>query len=492
MAGLLNAIKIGVSTGIGTFRRAQHDPTQVEGGAVAGQDSYYRLLWSYYDNSAFENMALWTPYKGQYRLYRQMRLLYNPTRRLCDFYATHVYPGVLALDPQTLPDEIDQAIPLGEDTPQEIINALGQFWDWSNWAARKGVLCRYGAIAGNVLLEIVDDVEHGKVFADVWWASMVAYLDLDRGGVVQGYALQYNARDDDGTAYLYRKEVDSQWMRYYRDGFPFDYGQGAAHANPYGFVPAVWIKHRDIGGDYGAPAIYGSIGKLDELSSLASHVHDQIHKVVGAPQILWTDGGIRNLFDPQGQAKSGQTNPYDATDTDREGILMLTGPVGGRTDSLAGNLQLHEAVEYMQMLTTEIEQDHPEVVFYRELRAMSQVTGPAATRLMGDVVTAVNEAAQNYDAGSARIFRMALAIAGWRARSGAWGPLDREQQAFTPFDLDSLSNGDLDFSIMPRPLLTQSETEKLQVEQLRLSVEAQRTAAAAATTVAVTDAIEKQ
>ena len=44
---------------------------------------------------------------------------------------------------------------------------------------------------------------------------------------------------------------------------------------------------------------------------------------------------------------------------------------------------------------------------------------------------------------------------------------------------------------MPRPLMTQSETEKLQVEQLRLSVEAQR-AAAAAPTMTVTDAIEKQ
>jgi len=32
-----------------------------------------------------------------------------------------------------------------------------------------------------------------------------------------------------------------------RDGDPFDYGEGAAYPNPYGFVPAVWVKHTDIG-----------------------------------------------------------------------------------------------------------------------------------------------------------------------------------------------------------------------------------------------------
>src|SRR5205823_14485942 len=57
-------------------------------------------------------------------------------------------------------------------------------------------------------------------------------------------------------------------------------------------------------------------------------------------------------------------------------------------------------------------------------------------------------------------FRMACAIAGFRANSGAWGrSLSRQQQKFLPFDLDSYASGDLDMAIMPRPLLLPTRME---------------------------------
>jgi hypothetical protein len=463
---------MGLSTAIGQFRRVYQDPSQVEGGSILGLQPYYRLLWGYYDNSAFENLGMWGPYKGQYRLYRQMRILYNPTRRLCDFYATSIYPGLLTADVTGLPEGTRLAVPLADDTPPEMRVALDQLWAWSRWQINNSTLVRYGAVAGNALVEAVDDVDEARVYLNVVWPSLVTYLDLDPTGAILAYTLQYPARDDTGNYYEYRKEVDREKISFFKDGLPYDYGEGTSYPNPYGFVPAVWIKHKDLGGNAGAPAIHGSIGKIDELNSLASHVHDQIHKVIGAPLVMWTDGKIGSLFGNSGQQKRAPSTPYDTADLDREGILMLTGPAGGRVESLAGQLQLHEAAEHMTMLQTEIEADHPEVTMYRQLRSMSQVTGPAASRLMGDVIANVDEAAANYDAGCTQAFAMALAIGGWRANRGDWGTLTKERALFTPFNIDQFASGDLHVRIMPRPLIQTSEMEQLELQQLRDSVAA--------------------
>jgi hypothetical protein len=125
---------------------------------------------------------------------------------------------------------------------------------------------------------------------------------------------------------------------------------------------------------------------------------------------------------------------------------------------------------HVQQLLTEIEADHPEVTMYRQLRSMSQVTGPAAARLMGDVVASVDEAAANYDDACSRLFAMALCIGGWRANRGDWGSLSPEQQVFTPFTIDQYGGQDMHIRILPRPLISMSEWERLELEQLRATV----------------------
>ena len=472
MAGLVTAIKTGISQFIGGYRRFMIDPNVSEGGLVFGQGPTYDYLWKLYEGSAFEDMNRWNSYKGQHRLYRQTRQIFNPVRNLADFYAERLYPGMVTAFPDQMPDGTAIAIPLTEDTTPEMRAGLDQLWQWTRWRANKSILCRFGAIAGSVLVEVTDDYEAGRVGLNIVWPAHVAYLDLDQSGAILAYALQYVARDDDGISYTYRKEVDADWIRFYYNGIEHDYGDGMEYRNPYGFVPAVWCKHKDLGDNNGAPAIYGSFQTLDELCSLSSHIHDQVHKVIGAPVVLWSDGGIGNLFSSKAQAKGPPTNPYDVTDLDREGILMLKGPSGGKVDHLAGNLPLHESLEHVQLLLTQMEQSHPEITMYRQLRAMSQVTGPAAERLMGDVVARVDEAAANYDDACSRVFAMALCIGGWRANRGDWGPLSPEQQVFTPFNVDQYGGQDMHIRILPRPLLAMSQEEALQLEQLRATVKA--------------------
>lgn len=442
------------------------------------QDTFYQreldymLLWAYYNGSMFDKAARlinswgmtgwtyrsWDRYKANYNLYRNIRLVYNPTRRLVDFYAGTIYPGVLSEDGDDLPDGVSLAIPFSEDTTPELKDAVAQFWTWSNWQAKKSVEVRYGAALGSVLVEVVDDFEKGYVCAEIVWPGFIWDLVLDPSGNVESYTIQYSARDDEGF-YLYKKEVDINSFRYFRNDEPYDYGQGAEVPNLYGFVPAVWIKHLDVGSDHGSPVIAGSMAKIDELNSLVSHVHDQVHKVIGAPMIMWSAGSIANLF---GTTKRGPTNEFTEPTTDQESILMLKGPPDGRVDQLAGNLALGDTLPVIQQLIAEIEQDNPELTFYNQLREMSQVTGPAAARLVGDVAGRVTEAQAIYDQFNIRLFQMAVAIGGYRANSGAWGPLNDQQKKFLPFNLDSYQRGDLEMAIMPRPLLTATKQEKSQ------------------------------
>ncbi len=462
----------GFQAGLAAARRVFEDPQ------TAYQQQYFRtrvaeysLLWAYYNNSMFDKsigyLNNWTTYrtfalyKSNYNLYRNIRLIYNPTRRLVDFYAGAIYPGVLSEDGSDLPDSVPLAVPFAEDTDDALKDAIAQFWAWSNWQSKKAVQVRYGAALGSVLIEICDDLDRGKVTAEIIWPGFVTNLRLDSAGNVKSYWIEYLARDQNGS-YTYRKEVDLDSFRYFKDNQPFDYsetGAGAVVENPYGFIPAVWIQHINVGGDHGSAAISGSMGKIDELNNLVSHVHDQIHKKIGAPLVMWSDGSVQSLFNNK---KRGSTEDFDVPTTDQENVLVLKGPAGGGIDHLAGDLNLADSAVYMDKLLGEIEQDHPELVFYKELRGMSQVTGPAASRLVGDVASRVAEVMANYDQANISLFRMAVAIAGFRANSGAWGPLNRQQQKFTPFDLYSYERGDLDIAIMPRPLLTPTKSEVAQ------------------------------
>lgn len=451
------------SAAISEWRRVYSNPGDaLAATAFVNRAGYYDLLWAYYNNRVFERVSTidgqWARYKGIYGLYRYVRSLYNPMRRLVNFYAGAVYPGVLSEDGGALPDGEPMAIPLADDTPKALKTAVAQIWQWSNWQAGKSVLVRYGAVTGNALVEVADSTERAKVTLDIIWPGLVSDLTLDRAGNVKAYALEYQVQAEDGySTYAFRKTVDDESIRTYRNG-----NVVTEDDNPYGFVPAVWAKHSDMGGDYGAGVMEGSIGKVDELNSLASHVHDQIHKVIEGAAIAWGGKGIENAF---GNTKRPATDQLTTPGADRESILLFTGPKDGKLESLLGNLDLTQAGEHLDRLLHEIEADHPELTMYTTLRGMSQVSGPGAERLMGDVRNMVIEAQAGYDQQSIKLFQMAVAIAGWRASRGDWGrSLTRAQEKFRPFDLDSYAAGDLDMTIMPRKLIAPTGLEQAQEE----------------------------
>lgn len=468
----------GLRSGINGFMatsRPYDDPALAhEPHSYVQQVAKYRLLWSYYSGAMFDQSVnplfnglrgpynVSSTYKARYNLYRNIRLIYNPVNRLVEFYTGALYPGVLSEDGKELPDAMQLAIPFAKDMDTGLKDAVAQWWQWTNWQAKKSIEIRYAAALGNCLVEVIDDLEHGKITASIPWPGDIPYIQVDDAGNVQEYLIQYQAYDQQGI-YTYQKLVTGKAILYFRNDEPYDYGYGSEVENPYGFVPAVWIKHTDSGSLFGTPAIAGSLGKIDQLNSTASHLHDYFGKRIGSPQVFWSDSDISRIFNT---SKRGATDSFTTPTGDEESVFILQGGQGGRSDPLVSDMNVAEVVTAMNSLMAEIENDHPELAFYRELRAMSQVTGPAASRLVGDVAHKVSEAQATYDQANIKLFQMAVAIGGYRANTGDWGELNSQQQKFLPFNLDSYTRGDLDMVIMPRPLLTPTRQEIAQENEL--------------------------
>lgn len=461
--------------------------------------------WEHYSNMAYADTGAWADLIFKANLYRQTRSLINPTRRVANFYAYSVYPGWLAVNPEALPNGTASAMPIvvrisndgdqdmdaaAQDAAQQTAEAralrrvIGQTCQWSNWGSTKSVYVRYGAVTGGVLLETEDDPERRQVRMRVVWPGLVRDLVLDTAGNVKAYALEYDVTDESGT-YKFRKEIKGQTLRYFRDDRPWDRdGAGSVQTLPYPFVPAAWVRHSNMGGVFGASALYGTNRKIHEINSVMSHIADHIHKSIAAPILISGGQGIR-LSGATSAATAGKTvgSPDVRTPEQiRDRVPVLIGNKDATVHTLLGDLKLADAQAYVAMLITDLQDDLAVVTSWDRLREMSAVTGPAAMRLMGDVVGAVNEAQAEYDTQLVKALQMTIAIGGFRVNGGYWGPtagLTRQQRAFLPYGFDSWAAGMLDFDIGPRPLIPLTPDEKINLKRQELSLASDEAGAAA-------------
>lgn len=424
----------------------------------------YSLRWAFYSNSIFDRSYNdWLQLARNYGLYNKTRSLKNPVGAVCDFYSQYVYPGGLSPDGKRLPDDMPTAMPFPDDTDENLMMAIAQIWQWSNWSSGKSTHVKKTAALGDNLIEVVDDYERGKVYYKEVWPGYVTDLVLDPQGNVKAYMLEYEATDSDNKKYKYRKVVTKEFTTIYKDDVVVD-----DYDNIYGFVPAYWFKFNDIGGTHGQIA-FKSLSALMELNAKLSQVSDHVGKVIQAPAILGNVAApsqVTKLFDKiNTDARTRNANEYaglETPDTSRENMYLLTTPGPVQVGSLAGNLNIADALKFIEMINDEVDARNPEITYWDKLREMSQLTGPAADRLSGDVKGRLLDAQATFDRGNVALAQMAVAIAGMRAREGkeGWRNRTRQQAKFGEFDLQSFERGELDFSFAPRPLITPTALEK--------------------------------
>lgn len=440
--------------------RAYQNPESGSTGNFSDRLDAYRILWSYYNNSTFERVAdgaSWESYKGQYRLYPFIRSIYNPTNRLVQFYVGAIYPGVLAARKEDVQDGMQIAMPLVDGTDEALFDPIDQVWQWGNWQRKKDLQVIYGAALGDIVVEIIDDLDRERVYPIVHWPGRLTELERDARGNTERAVIEYSvAKTKAEDGYRYKKILDRESISEYRDDKLY-----MQIDNPYGFVPLVVAAHNDVGSDHGEPAIAGLIGKIDQLNDLASRINKQISITVESPQVIATDSKLENALTPAAEATLEQSEMR---------LRLLKATSGSSTFPLAGNLSLSEALPILQEQLKEIEHDCPELTMYAEMRGMSSLTGPAASRLLGDVQGRILAAAAGYDQLNTQVLQMSVAIGGERVNRGDWKRRDAQQAKFAPFDLSSYGRGLLDIRFDPRPLVPTLAGERIELEEARSRV----------------------
>lgn len=430
------------------------------------------------------------PYKDDPRVYRNISLLWNHTSRVVSFYATLVYQGQLSDEPgegaiPIQPDpmltrqdaDADADVPDGPDTSQvgNLMRAIGVLQQKWNWQQKMVLRPRLAAELGDVLTELIDDTERRFPYPRIVWPGYVKEIELDYVDNVLSYTLEHQITEthDHGQSetYLYRKEVDAEAFRYFKNDQPFDYfGDGSVVPNAYGFVPAVWDRHSSDGISVrGDAATDPSRQALFNLNSLLSHSRDFQHKAFFAPVV------VAGKISREGEKSINLSAPSREPSAMAMSLSFLEGSPDATIHQ--ANFDIGQTLAQLEFMRDGILATHPEATFFDKLADAANVTGPGADRIILPVKGLVEHARASCDSGTVRLFQMAISICGMRVNAGDWnyvsGPdtgtvrqlrqLDRRREAFRPYTLESFDRGEMDFTIAARSIVIPSKAEVIEM-----------------------------
>lgn len=466
---------------------------------IESREYRYLRLWEYYDGTAYTNLGDWSEYKTVYGLYRKIRQVWDHAHEIVEFYATHIWSGSLASDGLNLPNGVANAVPLAEDTDPTLAMAIGQLFQWWNFQQLQTTIPRYTAALGELLVEIKDDVASGKVLINLVWPGYVSDVRMDAAGNLKYYCVEYSYLDrSTGKTHKYRREVDDEYFKTFRDDKPYDYianpipvgtdpepqnidgafdndyilidgdvESGYEIENPYGFVPAVLFRHNRIMGVRGEPAIWSTQAQLDEINSMFAHMMDKAHVSLESPVLVTGNiqtNRLRNAFaDMVGSVRRTFTADLDDQTPTDDTLNVLQGPQGSSITTI--ELKISEADIALSRVIKGIERKCPEVVFYSELRSMTQLTGPSATSLLGDVDRKVRMIASGYDWDLIHLLQMGISVCAFRFAEAmeGWAEKTEEQKKFSTFTENSYREGKLNFDIIPRALIATSAKDRIEL-----------------------------
>ncbi len=423
---------------------------------------YYNQAWAYYRSTMFSRSAqagdYWASYLSQRELYKKIRLIYNPVPEIVDFYVDNVWQA------NTNSKYPSLVVPVTDETKENLIAAVAQIDQWTNWGSEQEKVKKYAATTGGVLIEGHRDFDRQKITQKAIWGSYVSELKLNDANDALGYTLEYSAYDAvEKKTYRYKKIVSKLETRYFRDDKPYaPPGREAVEPNPLGFCFAVWLSHSTDG-----TAAVLNYDKVDEANSLASHLHDNIHKEIESGKVI---SGIENfetdirVLTGASQNKDGTINENDPR-TDR---LIIAAKGQANIGDLSGLLKLAEAEPYLKNLLLSFGNDYPELEYRQIIKQSAQLSGIALERLLTPAQNRLDRAAANYNRQLIKLRQMQIAAAGY-ALKNEWSNPSDQQKIFASFDLDSYEGGELDFNIKRSLLIELSEEELIDLEAKRIA-----------------------
>lgn len=431
----------------------------------------YEVFWSLYEQNVYRKIHLWAEaLKEDYDLYSAVRSVYSPAYRIGEFWAEHLFGGVL--DPEAGDGtKRPSAIPIRTDNP-DLRSVIARVWRWSNWQSQKDVFTRFGGVMGDVGLAVVDDPGRKQVYLKPIHPRIMRDVAKDPQGNVKGYTFEERRPDPRADRPLeWANEVTynevctragrSVRFQTFLDEDPHDWRDYAYTDSPrvgddwtegYGFVPLVVVQHRDMGLEWGWSEYQPSLSKMMELDELVSKLHDQIRKLVECPFLFAGVGSAEDLA-PYYPAP---TEDDPAPERTRWPVFYAQDPKANATP-LVAPLDIKAVADQALSVLRGLENDHP------ELRADGTDLGDAsgrARRVAREQVEArVVSRRAGYDDALVRALKMAVSIGAMKGYPG-----------FEAFDAGSYERGDLDFSVGDRPVFAVDALDHLEEGQARANL----------------------
>jgi len=441
----------------------------------------YAVYSAHYENTAYDDVHVFAQqYKTSHGLYRYTRGVYNPTKRLVDFWATHLMGGTL--DPEAGDGrETPSCLPI-LTANEELRRALAILWRDSAWQITKEQYCRLGPSLGDVVLKLCDDVEGRKIAIEVVHPGTLEWADFDAEGNVLAYRIKESRPDPrfDRTACnpavnpeLARKRVD--YVEYcYLDpaGDRVHYktylgnvlyawnGQAAEWTEDYPFIPLIVHAHAklDPKAHYGWPEIHGGHSKVRNLDDLASMLHDQIRKAV---KPKWFFSGMADPAKSGRAARisSGSREPtVDNPQPERQEMeAIYANGVGATAYPMVYQLDIQFTSMEIQNASADLERDFPELRFDK-LRASGDASAKALREARKPAEAKVHAVRSGYDASLVKVHKMALVLGGLRGYPG-----------YEAFGSMPLNDPRLDHRIGPRSVFNMDPLDIIEEETAMLN-----------------------
>lgn len=410
----------------------------------------YRVLRAYYTSNGLYDI-LRDVLRRQGIWGEALKPLRNPTYRVVEFHAGHLWAGTL---PEALPIETDNV---------DIVAPIQQVWKWSNWNSGKQVAARHLALYGDSFIKVAQSEGNRRVFFQNIEPEHVTDFDADERDnlTFARFDMPMLRRDTDGRTepYLHTEVWDLKTGRFRIYESDQQAQTSIEHLGTpktdmeiaeFGidFIPVVHAKFADIGEDRGMGAVVPSLDKIDEANRQATRLAQLLFRnnnVVWALKANSVDASGRPLPPPRLNNTDGTTDENDTIKFGDDKILKLPGM--SELQSMVPNINYEAALHVLQDHMVELEQDMPELVMYR-LSESSALSGRAVRLMLAPAIARLEEARGNGEASFIRADQMALTMG---QRANLW-------------DVGSFDAGDFEHCFEERDVLPTDELERAQAQ----------------------------
>lgn len=370
------------------------------------QRGFYRMLEAYYLNNGLYEATRPELFAGSLTT-RGNKGLRNPANRSVEFHVTHTWPGSL-----------QKSLPLVSANPG-LAQPIQRVWAWSNWAVKKQLAVRWFALFGDWFCKVATSSD-GHQVSRVYFQNIkpedVTDFEVDERGNITSIRLDMPLEGRLPATISEVWSLENGYALYHHDrpaGTDLRALGRPAQSKPLAafgidFVPFVHAPFIDIGQKRGMGVFTHALDKIDEVNRMATRLHQLIFRYNRPTMAVLANGQDSNgrpLPPPRVASGLGSARTQEPLEDE-----VLTLPGTSKLEYLVPALNYNAHLEAINAMAGELEQDLPELSYYRQKDLGANLSGKAVRLMLSQAVNRTTEARGNLESALVKADKMALTI----------------------------------------------------------------------------------